>query len=271
MLFDPIESFEDSPIQFTVEAHLEDSPFEQGLQSLENRVKSSSALDDKRIVIESYVNLNDVVAKSKLASLYTEIDKTINLVVNSKINIESNNLNNTIANQNGIFTKNLERILKDANKESFLSKIGSVITAPIRALGASANQIVKGSLFAVGEAAVKPVQDKVSKQLSPITSFVAERTGNAINNVSSFVQNRSGLTPEQTVNAFNYLGNKIDDIFDASKIYENIKSGIGYVGKLQYETQNQETIQDKFSKGASIVKNDVLDNISNNNFIKMLF
>jgi hypothetical protein len=223
MLFDPIESFEDSPIQFTVEAHLEDSSFEQGLQSLENRVKSSSALDDKRIIIESYVNLNDVVAKSKLASLYTEIDKTINLVVNSKINIESSNLNNTIANQNGIFTKNLERILKDSNKESFLSKIGSVITAPIRALGASANQIVKGSLFAVGETGVRPYQKIIQQKAAPITQLVGKQSERSIQTLSVALARFSGY--ESTSKFRKETFSKIENLTDFSpkRVFKAVK------------------------------------------------
>jgi hypothetical protein len=270
MLFEPIESFEDSPIQFTVEALLEDSRFNDGLQNLENTVKSSSALEDKRIVIESYVSLNDIEARAKLASLYTEIDKTINLIVDSKINIESSSLNNTIATQNGIFTKNIERILRDANKESFLNKIGSVITAPVRALGASVSQIAKGALFSVGEAAISPIKDKVGKQFTPITSFVAERSGNAFDNASKFVQNRSGLTPDQAEKAFNYFGSKIDSIFDANKIYESIKDGIAYLGKLQYESKDEATVKDKLSKVGSTVKSDALDAVSKS-YINTIF
>jgi len=139
--------------------------------------------------------------------------------------------------QTGIFSRNLERILKDANKQSLLDRVGSVITAPFRAITASVGQVFKGAAFSVGEAAIKPIEAKLAAQLAPITQFVGQRVGNVFDNTSKFVQAKSGITPEQALGALDKVGQKIDHIFDARNIYNALKTGVGYVGAVEYQTR----------------------------------
>ncbi len=265
MLFEPIDTFEESPLEFDVKANLDDSLFNEELSNLESAIESSDALQDKFIVISGYVNLNDVLARNKLDLLQADVSKKIDLTLDSTVKIESRYLDNALLENNNIFTRNIEKILKDANKDSFFSKLTSIITAPVRAVGASVTQVAKGALFSVGEAAIEPVRSNVATKLAPVTQFIANRTANAVDNLGGFVQNKTGISSENLELTFEYLGTKIDSIFNASKIYENIKAGVGYVGKLQYETKDS---NDKVKDLTGIIQTDLLNSLSNNDFIK---
>jgi tape measure domain-containing protein len=164
--------------------------------------------------------------------------------------------------ENGLFSRNMERILRDANKQGIVGRIGSVITAPARAIAGSVGDIFRGASFSIGEAAIKPVESRIAAQLAPITQFIATRAGNVVANASKFVQQRSGLTPDEAIRSFNAVGRKIDDIFDARKIYDSIKSGIGYLGELEYKT--------KGNRGSipSVLGNSLKDKTVNNPFIQ---
>jgi tape measure domain-containing protein len=138
------------------------------------------AATPRSIYYAAEVSLNDTAAIAKLDALKTTLDKVINVDVQTKISIESNRLDSAIARQNGIFANNLEKILKEANKESLLGKIGSVLTAPVRAIGASFTQVVKGALVAVGEATVKPFERAIGQKAKPITELVGKQSENVL-------------------------------------------------------------------------------------------
>jgi tape measure domain-containing protein len=138
------------------------------------------AATPRSIYYAAEVSLDDTAAIAKLNSIKTTLDKVINVDVQTKISIESNRLDSVIARQNGIFANNLEKILKEANKESLLGKIGSVLTAPVRAIGASFTQVVKGALVAVGEATVKPFERAIGQKAKPITELVGRQSENVL-------------------------------------------------------------------------------------------
>jgi tape measure domain-containing protein len=222
-----------------------------GLQT-EMRSLSSNLNQQGRITVEYSIDASKFIDKFEKAG-----DKVAQKI---ESRVASERSRSTA--ENGIFSRNMERILKDANKQGILGRIGSVVTAPARAVGASVGQVFKGAAFSIGEAAIKPVEARIAAQLAPITQFIATRAGNVVDNASKFVQQRSGLTPDEAVKSFNAVGRKIDDIFDARKIYGAIKSGIGYAGEVEYRT--------KGNRGAipSVLGNSLKDRAINNPFVQ---
>jgi tape measure domain-containing protein len=222
-----------------------------GLQS-DMRSLNSSLNQQGRITVESSIDASKFIQKFEQAG-----DKVAQKI---ESRVASERSRSTA--ENGTFTRNMERILKDANKQGLVGRIGAVITAPARAIAGSVGDVFRGASFSIGEAAIKPIEARIAAQLAPITQFIATRAGNVVDNASKFVQQRSGLTPDEAIRSFDAVGRKIDNIFDARKIYDSIKSGIGYLGELEYKT--------KGDRGSipSVLGNSLKDKAINNPFVQ---
>jgi tape measure domain-containing protein len=180
------------------------------------------AEEERKIYYAAEIMLDDSAAIAKIDALKETIDKVIRLDVEQKISIESNRLDSTIGNQNEIFTKNLEKILRDANKESFFSKIGSILTAPIRALGQSFVQVGVGAVRAVGEAAIKPFEETIGRKAKPITQLVGNQSENLIKTGTVALARFSGY--ESTSKFRKETFEKIEDLtnFNPKKVFKAV-------------------------------------------------